>query len=481
MSTMPAPIQLPAFTLLDEPSLSFAAENTTAIHRHPLIGLSRFGAFDQASFQHYVTDLRIAYVGPRSGAVRVRDLRDSLCIPQRNTDRSSYAQEYPGFDRLFGVGLLGADQQVHVKWPEELTDFAGSGEFPDRIRAAFYQALTRLHAARDQFDVALVYFPDRWLPHLRTKEFDAHDELKALAAQLGIPTQVVNDKSLTFNNWGARAWRLAVALYAKAGGTPWKLSPIPGAPTDTAYIGLAYAIRRSSAHYVTCCSQVFDMEGGGMQFVAFEANDAISDDAEARRNPYLSKADMRAVLTRSLRLYLEGHGGRVPRRLVVHKTTAFTEDELKGIQEATSTIPEVECLEIGSSSAWRGVWMIESRNTPKVIEPARFPVPRGTLVMTSGNSALLWIAGNAPSVVGGRDYFQGGKSIPKPIFLRRHMGRGPFDLLAVEATALAKMDWNNDALYDPLPVTIMYSQRLARTISNVMNLPGRSYPYRLFM
>jgi hypothetical protein len=76
------------------------------------------------------------------------------------------------------------------------------------------------------------------------------------------------------------------------------------------------------------------------------------------------------------------------------------------------------------------------------------------MVMTSGSSALLWVAGSAPSAVGGRDYFQGGKSIPKPIVLRRHLGQGPFDLLALETMALAKMDWNNDALYDPLPVTI---------------------------
>lgn len=44
-----------------------------------------------------------------------------------------------------------------------------------------------------------------------------------------------------------------------------------------------------------------------------------------------------------------------------------------------------------------------------------------------------------------------------------------------------KMDWNNDALYDPVPVTIRYSQRLARTIANVPDLPGHAYPYRLFM
>jgi hypothetical protein len=479
----PSPIYLPTFTLLNEPALTFAAGNPNATHRHPLIGLSRFGAFDQASFQHYMRELRIAYVGPRSGAAQVGDMRESLRNPQSNTDRNSYAQAYPGFKTLFGVDLLRADKHVHVVWPEELSDLGPGETVADRVRTALHQALKRLDAVRDQFEVALVYFPDRWLSHLRTKEFDAHDELKALGAQLGIPTQVVNDKSLKFDNWGARSWRLAVALYTKSGGTPWKLAPIEGIPKDTAYIGLAYAIRRSSneAHYVTCCSQVFDMEGGGMQFIAFEANDAIVNEAETRRNPFLSQADMRAVLTRSLRLYVEGHGGRVPRRLVIHKTTAFTDGELKGVQDATQSIPEVECVEIGSSSAWRGVWMVETLGKTRTIEPARFPVPRGTMVMTSGSGALLWIAGNAPSAVGGKDYFQGGKSIPKPIVLRRHMGRGPFDLLASEVMALAKMDWNNDALYDPLPVTIMYSQRLSRTISNVPNLPSHSYPYRLFM
>jgi hypothetical protein len=54
-------------------------------------------------------------------------------------------------------------------------------------------------------------------------------------------------------------------------------------------------------------------------------------------------------------------------------------------------------------------------------------------------------------------------------------------LAALEALALTKMDWNNDALYDPVPVTIRYSQRLAKTIANVPDLPGKVYTYRLFM
>ena len=105
----------------------------------------------------------------------------------------------------------------------------------------------------------------------------------------------------------------------------------------------------------------------------------------------------------------------------------------------------------------------------------------GTMVVRSGNSALVWVAGNTPDVSTKGDYYQGKKSIPRPLLLTRHAGSGPHELTAHEALALTKMDWNNDALYDPVPVSIWYSQRLARTIANVPDLPRNAYPYRLFM
>lgn len=64
-----------------------------------------------------------------------------------------------------------------------------------------------------------------------------------------------------------------------------------------------------------------------------------------------------------------------------------------------------------------------------------------------------------------------------PLQMVRHAGRGSLDLTAHEVFALTKMDWNDDALYDPVPVTIRYSQRLARTIANVPDLPGKAYPF----
>jgi hypothetical protein len=40
---------------------------------------------------------------------------------------------------------------------------------------------------------------------------------------------------------------------------------------------------------------------------------------------------------------------------------------------------------------------------------------------------------------------------------------------------------NNDALYGLTPVTVSYSQRLARIISRIQHLPDDSYQFRLFM
>ncbi len=99
----------------------------------------------------------------------------------------------------------------------------------------------------------------------------------------------------------------------------------------------------------------------------------------------------------------------------------------------------------------------------------------------SGTALLLWVAGNAPSVSTSDSFYQGGKSIPTPLLLTRHVGRGPLELGALEALALTKMDWNNDALYDPVPVTVRYSQRLAEQSRTSPIYDGEVYPYRLFM
>ena len=432
MSSRPPTTKLPPFSLLDEPLLTFSPSSLTHVDVHPLRGLANYGPYSKGSFGGYTSRVRIATVGPESAFKRRGELMSSLRDSHRASDRTEYVPEYPGFEALFHVALESAPRGAHIKWPEELQHLPGEGEPQARLLFAMESVFQRLDTVRNDFDVALVHFPDIWTAATRTNFFDAHDALKALGAKYNIPTQVLNDRVFTFTHKASLAWRLAIALYVKAAGTPWKLAPLKGVPADTAYIGLAYALRgdQRDAHYVTCCSQVFDMDGGGMQFVAFEANDPVTDVAEARRNPFLSRDDMRAVLARSLVLYQQRNGGNLPKRMVIHKTTAFKEGEIEGAFDALAGVTEIECVEVSSASCWRGVWLIKSGRARPPPRPSAYPVPRGTMVVRSGNSALVWVAGNAPEVSTKGDYYQGKKSIPKPLQLIRHSGSGPLELTA---------------------------------------------------
>jgi hypothetical protein len=468
---------------LDEPSLAFSPDDTM-LDVSPLRGLDRYGPYSSSTFSMYTPELRLATIGPAKGWPSLRNLVNTLRNQHTPSDRREYVPRYRGIKEVFGVPLVAANtKESHIKLPDDLIAHEDNTVASQKLIQALASCMTRLAEVREQFDVALVYLPDSWQYSFRSCGFDARDSLKALGASFGIPTQIINDRAISFVFKASLAWRLSIALYSKAGGIPWKLGSLAGIPEGTAYIGLAYALRENlgKTFYVTCCSQVFDADGGGMQFVAFEARDPVENIEEARKNPYLNRGDMRAVLARSLCIYQQRNGGVLPRRVVVHKTTSFKSEELEGALDAMSVVPEIECIEVTSSPRWRGVWLKQNNASGKPSVPDGYPVPRGTMLQLSGTSILVWVAGNAPRASLGGEFYQGKKSIPRPIKLVRYAGRGPLESIALEALALTKMDWNNDALYDPLPVTIRYAQRLAKTIANVPTLPGSAYSYRFFM
>jgi argonaute-like protein implicated in RNA metabolism and viral defense len=89
--------------------------------------------------------------------------------------------------------------------------------------------------------------------------------------------------------------------------------------------------------------------------------------------------------------------------------------------------------------------------------------------------------GEVSGIEENRPYFQGKRSTPRPIRLIRHAGHGPWDYTSRAALALSKMNWNNDALYDPLPVTMGYAQVLARVVKRMSGLGRVPYQFRFFM
>jgi hypothetical protein len=292
-----------------------------------------------------------------------------------------------------------------------------------------------------------------------------------------LPIQLLReDKALAYRDQASVMWRLGLALYVKAGGIPWKLAE---ADAETAYIGLSYAVRPVDSErprFVTCCSQVFDAEGAGLEFVAYDAHEVEVQ----RDNPFLSRTEMFRVMTRSMNLYRRRHAGRSPRRVMVHKTTEFKPDEIDGAMEALHLCEAVDLVQVVEDVGWRGV-RIEGRAGQAKGKPTAYPVSRGTVIGIGAREALLWTHGEVQGIADRNSYFQGGRSTPRPLRLVRHAGHGPWDDTCRAALGLAKMNWNNDALYDPLPVTMSYAKVLARVVKRMSGLGSTPYQFRFFM
>ena len=62
----------------------------------------------------------------------------------------------------------------------------------------------------------------------------------------------------------------------------------------------------------------------------------------------------------------------------------------------------------------------------------------------------------------------------------RHAGHGPWDDTVRAVLGLSKMNWNNDALYDSLPVTMAYAKVLSRVVKRMPSLGENSLPIPVF-
>lgn len=470
------PFRLPGHVVLPEPQLRFGSDHARDVDIHPMEGLLRFGPYSQGKLSPVASPIRIGMIVPT-------DLEDALVQQMRELDqahqpreRKQYLPAFPGFEKVFGVRLARGGAPSRIALSPDLDRQIEAAAAPHLILSeALTRALFALRNARESFDVVIILLKESWSAAFRGPpgdDFDLHDYIKAYSASDGICVQFLREGSaLNYRCRCSVAWRLSIALYTKAGGTPWVLADVePG----TAFIGIDYAMRADddAAHrFAICCSQVFDAEGSGLEFVAYEADGVRM----FGKNPYLRRDQMLKVMARSLAIYQRKHSGDPPRRVVVHKNTEFRPEEIEGVFDALQNADSIELVHVQQSCGWRGVFIAAPR------QPHGYPCHRGTTFQLGANEALLWTQGNLPAVAGGKDYFKEGKGTPEPLLLVRHAGLGELDDLCRETLALTKMDWNNDGPYDRLPVTLNFAGTLATIVKRMPKLQPQSYPVRLFM
>jgi len=261
--------------------------------------------------------------------------------------------------------------------------------------------------------------------------------LNAACAQ-SLPTEFVRD-----GNWpqadgaqedkATQAWDLSVRLLYKAGLTPWRLANAAG---DTCFIGISFHREResTSSHLWTCFAHMVTDFGEGFILKGDTVECNLREKTE--KTPHLGKEQAATLMSRVLEVYRK-NGDYLPREVVVHKTSPYSEGERLGFQNPLREITRHALVSVSKSSMF-------------VLRPGRKPVFRGAAIPFGEKLGVVYVSGYVPFL---RCYT--GNRMPQPFEIIENWGSLTFREAAKDLLRLTKLNWNTSAFCTEVPITLV--------------------------
>ena len=463
---------------IEEPSLQFG----TAHHICPKSGIYSFNPFDISQVRP--EKITIGVVGKGESVDKVLEWIESckshIAGKESKTPHPNLFMNFCGFNKNIGFKCEIAYDETYLRKLnnsdfEKIVKGNGSLEHVINDVTNLYLNEIKFLSKNKNPDVILCALPENLMkyimetkpkstendeePEIIEKDFDEEDvskkeqnfrrNLKAQAMQYNVPIQIIRDRvakpTPEMQDPATIAWNFFTALYYKASGTPWALIRKDSAET-TCYAGISFFKSRDKKSTQTSIAQIFNELGKGVILRGEEIKLKKHD-----RTPHLEGEQALNLLTQSLKEYYDAVK-IYPKRLVLHKTSNFNDDEIYGFTEAAQKlhINQIDLVSIQTSDL-------------RLYRQGNYPPMRGTHLTMSEKHHLLYTRGSVP-------YYETypGRYIPRAIEVKLATWDESPNVICDEILALTKMNWNNTQFDRQMPITI----ECARNVGEILKYLG---------
>lgn len=379
--------------------------------------------------------------------------RTELVVEERRVRRVPAVE----LQRVTAKGTVVEAVELFMSEMERLVEIGGADVFVCAPPSELLAALDSRRASMDPNEAGLDEASDEAVRRPPYRQ-DFHDLLKARAMRFATPTQMIREETYDpakrrpkgderrreLQDEATRAWNFFTALYYKAGGSLWRLVR-ESVDLMTCYTGVSFYKTLDNERVLASVAQVFNERGEGM---IVRGAEALLDKND--RQPHLGREDAYCLLRNAVAAYRTEHHTS-PARLVLHKTSAFSDEEREGFEAAVAD-ERIAFVDL--------VWV--RRSWTRLFREATYPPLRGTMIGLDERTGLIYLRGSV-------DHFATypGMYVPRPLEFARIRGETTVRALAGEMMELSKLNWNNTQFDGGEPISVRAARRVGDILKNI--------------